>query len=101
MFDSVIILLDSKIILLISVKPGDDERVLPDIKLSDLSTFKMPNTFSEFVELSTDTGRAIVSLVGSLSERTWEFVTDKKEVYRIIYIYKLIFKYIFLIKNIS
>ncbi|XP_047346308.1 MICOS complex subunit MIC27 isoform X2 [Vespa velutina] len=62
------------------VKPGDNERVLPDIKLSNMSTFKMPSTFSELVELSADTGRAIVNVVGSLSERTWELVTDKKEV---------------------
>ncbi|XP_046813095.1 MICOS complex subunit MIC27 [Vespa crabro] len=62
------------------VKPGDNERVLPDIKLSDMSTFKMPSTFSELVELSADTGRSIVNVVGSLSERTWELITDKKEV---------------------
>ncbi|XP_015183146.1 PREDICTED: MICOS complex subunit MIC27 isoform X1 [Polistes dominula] len=62
------------------VKPGDDERALPDIKLPDISTFKMPNTFSEFVELSANMGQSISSVVGSLSDKIWEFTTDKKEV---------------------
>lgn len=60
---------------------------MPDIKLSDMSTFKMPSTFSELVELSADTGRTIANVVGSLSKKTWELVTDKKEVYHIIYIH--------------
>ncbi|KAK2577546.1 hypothetical protein KPH14_003629 [Odynerus spinipes] len=62
------------------IKPGDDDRALPDIKLAEMSTLKVPTTFSELVELSVGIGSAIVNVAGSLSERTWEFVTNKKEV---------------------
>lgn len=59
------------------VKPGDDNRTLPDVKLS---TFQIPTTLSELVDLSVGIGSAIVNVVGPLSERKRDIVNDTKEV---------------------
>lgn len=62
------------------VKPSDDDRTLSDVKLTDMPALQMPTTLSEFVDLSVGIGSAIVNAVGSLSERTWDFIIDTKEV---------------------
>lgn len=61
------------------VKPGSDDQTLSNFKLANVATLKVPTTLSELRELIVDTGSAIVNVVGSVSERTLEFITENKE----------------------
>lgn len=59
------------------VKPGDGNEL--KLQLPQLPSFKVPTTFSEFLDLTIDATSTAASAVGALIQKAYKAITDKPE----------------------
>ncbi|KAL6431402.1 hypothetical protein ACFW04_007201 [Cataglyphis niger] len=59
------------------VKPGDNRQL--EITMPELPKFKIPASFSEFVDLTIVTGSAVATTVGSFAQNAYTSLSSNKE----------------------
>ncbi|KAM0729182.1 MICOS complex subunit MIC27 [Formica fusca] len=59
------------------VKPGDNRQL--EITMPELPKFKLPTSFSEFVDLTIVTGSAVATTVGSFAQNAYTSLSSNKE----------------------
>ncbi|XP_067217349.1 MICOS complex subunit MIC27-like isoform X2 [Linepithema humile] len=59
------------------VKPGDNRQL--EIALPELPKLKTPTSFSEFLDLTIDTGSAVATAVGSFAQNAYTSLSGSKE----------------------